>query len=230
MKPFVSAQKSNNMDVIYEDNHLLVVNKPAGILTQPSGTDQDSLEAQAKLYIKEKYQKPGNVFLGAVHRIDKPVSGLIIFARTSKALSRLQAAMREKKYTKIYQALVEGKLTPSEGTLEHYLIHDDYRATVATEKHSLAKFSRLHYKTLKIEKGISLLEIELDTGRYHQIRVQFADSGHPIIGDLKYGSKKSLSASNAIEIHHQSITFLHPVTGVEMVLKAPLPTYFKASG
>lgn len=218
------------MNVIYEDNHLLVVNKPAGILTQPSGTDQDSLEAQAKLYIKKHYNKPGNVFLGAVHRIDKPVSGLIIFARTSKALSRLQAAMREKKYTKIYHALVEGTLSPSEGTLEHYLIHDDYKATVAKKDHPLAKFSRLHYKTLKIEKNISLVEIELETGRYHQIRVQFSDIGHPIVGDLKYGSKKRLMVPNAIALHHQSVTFIHPVTGVELTLKAPLPDYFGSAG
>lgn len=207
------------MDIIYEDNHLLVVNKPAGLLTQPSGTDQDSLEQQAKQYIKEQYQKPGNVFLEAVHRLDKPVSGLVVFARTSKALSRLQAAMRAKKYTKIYTALVEGEIKNAEGVLEHYLIHDDFKATVAAKGNPEAKLARLHYKVLKFDKGNSLLEIELDTGRYHQIRAQLATIGHPIVGDAKYGSKKQFFA-DTIALHHKSIAFPHPVTGVQLILES----------
>ena len=198
--------------MLYEDNHLLAVNKPAGLLTQPSGTEQESLEALAKQWLKEKYQKPGNVFLEAVHRIDKPVSGIVLFAKTSKALGRLNSAMRSKDIQKVYLAMVEGVPTLSNGILEHYLIHDDYKARVVEKDGDGAKLARLSYRTLKTQHSQALLEIVLETGRYHQIRVQMAAIGHPVIGDLKYGSTKPLP-NGAIFLHHSKLSMVHPITG-----------------
>ncbi len=202
------------IDVIYEDNHLLVVNKPAGILTQPSGTDQPNLEALAKAYIKEKYQKPGNVFLEAVHRIDKPVSGIVVFAKTSKALSRLNESMRSKTVRKVYWARLDSQPNPSEATLEHYLVHDEYRAQVSPS----GKLARLHYQTLPN----GTVEIELETGRYHQIRVQMAEIGCPIVGDAKYGSVKKFKG-DGIALHHRLLQIQHPTTDETLLLEAPAP-------
>lgn len=199
------------MQIVFEDNHLLVVNKPAGLLTQPSGTSQDSLEAQAKVYIKQKYNKPGNVFLEAIHRLDKPVSGLVVFAKTSKALSRLNAAQREKSSQKIYLALIERPLSQPSGTLQHYLVHEDYRARIAHPGDPEAKRSVLHYRTTGEREGFPLVEIELETGRYHQIRAQFAAAGSPLLGDKKYGSRVSFPQAE-IALHHFRITLLHPIT------------------
>lgn len=208
------------MQIIYEDNHLLVVNKPAGLLTQPSGTAQDSLEAHCKQWIKEKYHKPGNVFLEAAHRLDKPVSGIVLFARTSKALSRLHAILREKKALKIYLALVEKPPHPPEGTLEHYLVHDSHHTRIAGPTTPDAQFARLHYKLLGSKSGGYLLEIQLETGRYHQIRAQLAATGMPIWGDERYGSRKHLPG-NQIALHHQRLEIDHPVTHARLVLEAP---------
>ena len=208
------------IDVLYHDNHLLAVNKPAGILTQPSGTSQINLEDLAKAWVKEHYNKPGAVFLHAVHRLDKPVSGVVLFARTSKALSRLQEAMRDKNCKKIYEALVEGVLPEEKGTLEHSLLHDDFHATVTADTHPEAKKSRLHYHVLKKEKGLSLLRIELETGRYHQIRAQLAASGCPIVGDQKYGSKRVLGPDQ-IALHHAELSITHPTKGELLIFKAP---------
>jgi 23S rRNA pseudouridine1911/1915/1917 synthase len=209
-------------EILFEDNHLLVVNKPAGLLTQPSGTDQDSLEQRCKALIKQKYQKPGNVFLEAVHRLDKPASGIVVFARTSKALSRLNAAMRAKQSQKIYYALVEGVPQPAESNLEHYLVHNDFIAEVSSVKDPDAKLCKLHYRLLKQYEGISLLEVILETGRYHQIRAQLAAIGHPILGDVKYGSHHPF-ASDAIALHHISLEIPHPTKETLLQLKAPLP-------
>jgi 23S rRNA pseudouridine1911/1915/1917 synthase len=205
------------MDILYEDNHLLAVNKPAGILTQPSGTSQISLEALCKTYLKEKYGKPGNVFLEAVHRLDKPVSGIVLFARTSKALARLHALFREGKVVKIYQALVENTPHPSEGILEHYLLHEDHYARVVEANTPGAQFCRLHYQLLHAREPGFLLEIELITGRYHQIRAQLAAIGLPIIGDERYGSKRRLS-DNSIALHHSRLEFKHPITHVKLII------------
>ncbi len=202
--------------IVFEDNHLLVLNKPAGLLTQPSGTDQDSLEMQAKAYIKEKYQKPGNVFLEAVHRLDKPVSGIVVFAKTSKALSRLNESLRNKQAKKIYHAWVEGIPKQKEGTLENYLVHDDFIASVATKNNPQAKLARLSYKVLETQGDETLLEIILETGRYHQIRVQLSTIGHPILGDTKYGSKKS---HPEIALSHVRLEIEHPVTHEKLLLK-----------
>lgn len=214
--------------IVYEDNHLLAVDKPAGWLTQPSGTDQDSLESFCKQWLKEKYQKPGNVFLVPVHRLDKPVSGIVLFAKTSKALSRLNASIREKNTKKVYFAWVEGCPTPLEASIEHYLIHGDFQAVVADPSSKEAKRARLHYRVLNSNFGLlcaqvkntSLMEIELETGRYHQIRAQLSAIGHPIIGDDKYGSSQPFERG-CIALHHQRLEIPHPIHDELLCLESP---------
>jgi 23S rRNA pseudouridine1911/1915/1917 synthase len=212
-----------NPEILYEDNHLLVVNKPAGVLTQPSGTEQTNLEDICKTWIKETYQKPGNVFLQAVHRLDKAVSGIVIFARTSKALSRLNASLRSHEFRKVYYAVVEGIPAQQEGVLEDYLVHDDYHSVVADASTPQAKLCRLNYRSIKQQGHFALLEIILLTGRYHQIRVQLASSGHPIVGDVKYKSCEPY-LPNAIALHHGQVQFPHPTLDKLMDIQAPLPT------
>lgn len=195
-------------NVVYSDNHLLVVEKPAEMATQPDLTEL------AKAWVKKKYNKPGNVYLHPVHRLDKAVSGLVLFARTSKALSRLQEMMRERRIKKTYHALVEGKLSEDQGKLVHHLIHGSFRAEVSKE----GKESILEYRVLKHQQGVSLLEINLITGRYHQIRAQLSAIGHPVLGDEKYGSKRSWP--KGIALHHSELEFEHPVTKESLVLKS----------
>ena len=174
---------------------------------------QPDLTELAKAWVKKKYNKPGNVFLHPVHRLDKAVSGLVLFARTSKALSRLQEMMRERKITKIYHALVDGELPSEQGRLVHHLIHGSFRAEVSRE----GKESILDYQVLKREKGATLLEINLITGRYHQIRAQLSAIGCPVLGDEKYGSKRTWK--KGIALHHSEMRFEHPVTKESLVLK-----------
>lgn len=195
--------------ILYEDNHVLIADKPAGWLTQPSGTDQDSLEQYCKAWLKDKYQKPGNVFLAAVHRLDKPASGIVLFAKTSKALSRLNESLREKQTKKIYYALVEGCPKPSEATIEHYLVHGDFQAIIARSDTPEAKLARLHYRVLKSVETRSLVEVTLETGRYHQIRAQLSAIGNPIIGDDKYGSREAY-IQGCIALHHGHLEIPHP--------------------
>lgn len=202
-------------DVLYLDNHLLVMNKVAGLLTQPSGTEQENLQEKAKEWLKEKYGKPGRVFLEAVHRIDKPVSGVVLFARTSKALSRLQKLLREGDCKKSYWALVEGVPLKDSGTLEHYLIHGKHRASVVKKDDQYGKFARLHYRVCRRFKGKAFLSIDLETGRYHQIRVQLSAWGYPIIGDRKYGASDDCDGKK-IALHHRSLEIFHPVGGTEL--------------
>lgn len=211
------------IEVLHVDNHQLVVNKPTGLLTQPSGTEHDSLEAQAKAWIKEKYAKPGDVFLHALHRLDKPVSGIVLFARTSKALSRLNQAMRDKRTQKKYLAVVEGSLPENTGILEHYLIHGDYQAHVVTSSHPDASLARLHYAVLKQKEGCTLLEIVLETGRYHQIRAQLASIDCPIFGDTRYGSHHPY-LPEAIALHHHVFTVPHPISEQLQTFTAPVPS------
>lgn len=200
------------IDVLFEDNHILVLNKPGNLSTQDSPTSDDSLEKRAKAWLKEKYQKPGNVYLHAIHRIDKPVTGIVVFAKTSKALSRLQASFRTKKTKKIYLALLEGVLS-GDNTLKDYLIHGDHIAIKARQTDPEAKPCSLSYKVLKNDGKSTLVEITLETGRYHQIRAQFGFRGYPIIGDKKYGSKTS---QDTILLHHAEFSIEHPISG-EMV-------------
>lgn len=214
-----------SLDILYHDNHLLAANKPAGLLTQPSGTDKDNLEDRAKVYIKEIKGKPGNVFLHAVHRLDQVVSGVVLFACTDKALSRLNADMRAHKFSKIYHAVVSGAPPQKEGMLRHFLTHDDYHAKVAREGDRDAKECRLDYKVLRTSGGKTLLEVQLHTGRYHQIRAQLAAIGCPILGDEKYGSPVKLR-SGAIALHHATLTVTHPVSKEEIKIQAPYPEHW----
>jgi 23S rRNA pseudouridine1911/1915/1917 synthase len=212
---------------LFEDNHLLVLNKPPGLLTQPSGTDQDSLEQQAKAWIKTIYHKPGHVFLQAVHRLDKPVSGIVIFAKTSKALSRLNASMRAKQISKTYWAWVEGSIDSDGGILEHWLVHDEFHAKRVESDHPEGKVARLTYQVLQRKKGRTLLQIELATGRYHQIRLQFSASGHPVWGDRKYGGTQQYMP-DAIALHHRCLQLPHPISQTWLMVEAPPPTAFMA--
>ncbi len=200
-------KRLDNVKHVYSDNHILVVEKPVGMATQPDLTEL------AQAWVKKKYNKPGNVFLHPIHRLDKLVSGLVLFARTSKALSRLQEMMRDRKIVKIYHALVEGDLPEDEGRLVHYLIHGSFRAEVSKQ----GKEAILDYHVLKHEKNATLLEINLVTGRYHQIRAQLAAVGCPVLGDEKYGSKRAWP--KGIALHHSEMRFEHPVTKEPLVLK-----------
>jgi 23S rRNA pseudouridine1911/1915/1917 synthase len=199
------------MKIIYCDNHLLVVLKPAGISTQPHEGAHENLLDQAKAWIKKQFQKSGNVFLEVIHRLDKPVSGLVLFARTSKSLSRLQEMMRQHKIKKTYFAWIEGALPQEKGTLEHYLFHDEHKARIVDPSHPQAKLARLHYLQINRQREMSFVEIHLETGRYHQVRAQFAHMQCPIVGDLKYASRIPWK-KDEIALHHGRLAFPHPVT------------------
>lgn len=210
-----------SLEILYEDNHLFIVNKPAGLLTQPTKQEADSLETRAKLWIKEAANKPGNVFLHAIHRLDRPVSGAVTFAKTQKALERLNSAVREKQTIKRYLAWIENAPKTNVGTLENPLIHENYRAIV----HPSGKLARLSYRVLEKQPRKSLVEIFLETGRYHQIRAQFAHIGCPILGDAKYGSRTPFH-ENAIALHHDKLSLFHPTTKELIQVEAPLPSYW----
>ena len=210
------------VNIVYEDNHLFVLNKPSGLPTQPTDRQVDNLQDAAKQWLKETLQKPGQVFLEPIHRLDKPVSGIVVFAKTSKALSRLNAAMREKQYKKRYMALCEGHFSCSEATLEHFLIHDHHQARIVDSTHLEGKKSVLHYRVCKTENAISHLDIDIETGRYHQIRIQLSAAGHPILGDFKYGSRIPYR-EGAIALHHYSLELPHPITREIMTFKADIP-------
>jgi 23S rRNA pseudouridine1911/1915/1917 synthase len=212
--------KEPPFEILFADNHLLAVNKPAGILTQPTAQEGESLELLLKQWVKERYQKPGNVFLGTVHRLDRPVSGVVLFARTSKALTRINEAVRSGKFQKRYVALVEGLFPQDEGIFEDQLCHGSHRAWISEE--TLSKQARLHFKVLQRCAQKTLVRIELETGRYHQIRLQFASRGFPILGDQKYGSRIPL-AGQRIALHHQTLRFPHPITQQLVEIETPVP-------
>lgn len=219
------------MEVIFCDNHLLVANKPAGISTQSQGA-APAFHEFAKEWIKTQYHKAGNVFLEPIHRLDKSVSGLVLFARTSKSLSRLNALMRERLISKTYYALVEGVPSLKEATLEHHLIHGEFQALVVAPSHPQAKKASLDYRVLnlKTQAGLSLLEIQLHTGRYHQIRAQLSAIGFPIVGDAKYGAKIP-HEQEGIALHHGLLTLTHPVTQEKLSFSKESPfltTFSKA--
>jgi 23S rRNA pseudouridine1911/1915/1917 synthase len=195
------------LNILYIDNHLIALNKPAGLLVQGDSSGDITLLEQAKQYIKSTYQKPGDVFLGLVHRLDKPVSGVVVFARTSKGAARLSDQIRRHQFIKSYLAIVEGKV-PDKGHFRDYLIKEDRRSVIVSDKEG--KFSELSFKRLNYHAGISKVKIELITGRYHQIRAQFSSRGFPIVGDKKYGAQKG-GGHNGIGLHAWSVTFRHPV-------------------
>ena len=215
------------MQIIYEDNHIIVVNKAPGEIVQGDKTGDTPLSESLKQYLKEKYNKPGNVFCGVVHRIDRPVGGLVIFAKTSKALERLNKMLREGRIHKTYRAIVEGHPLQPEATLKNYLKSrsDINKTFISSENDPEAKESILSYKTLVKGERYSLLEIELLTGRKHQIRAQLAAIGHPIKGDLKYGAKRS-NPDGSISLLAKEISFIHPVSKEPIHIEAPLPPLF----
>ena len=209
--------------IIFIDNHLIAVTKPAGLLTQPDRNKDESLIDQTRQWIKEKYNKPNNIFLGLVHRLDRNVSGVVLFARTSKAASRLSKQFREGTPKKHYRAIVLGKLKEEHTTLVHYLRKEkSLRATVFPRETPTAKRSELSYEVINSLENKSLLEVSLSTGRFHQIRAQMAFIGHPIIGDVKYGAPEPLP-NQEIALYAHKLVFSHPVSNEEITLTAPEP-------
>ncbi len=202
--------------ILYEDNHLIAVFKPAGMLVQGDETGDKCLMDEVKEYIKEKYNKPGQVFLGLLHRLDRPVSGVVLFAKTSKGAARLSEQIRTHKVQKFYQALVEGKVKKEKATLINWLRKDEQKNKVTLFDKEIPNtlFAELDYKVLNSNTKNSLLEINLKTGRPHQIRSQLAYIGHPIVGDLKYGAKEALS-DKSIALCAASFTF-ETATGGEI--------------
>lgn len=208
-------------EIVFCDNHLLVANKPAGLLTQPDEIGSDSLEDFAKQWVKKEYKKPGNVFLHAIHRLDRPVSGLVLFARTSKALTRLNELSRLMGIQRVYIAEVEGIVPQRIGRLDHYLIHGDHRAIIARASDKEAKHARLEYQVKHFREHSTVVIIDLETGRYHQIRAQFSAIGHPIVGDRRYGSK--LGDGQSIHLHCAELGLEHPVTKEVLTFESPAP-------
>ena len=213
------------MTVLYEDNHIIIINKAAGEIVQGDKTGDKSLCDTMKLYIKEKYAKPGNVFIGLPHRLDRPVSGVVVFAKTSKALERLNNMFRDGNVKKIYWAITKGHPIPTEGEIDSWILRNEkinksfsYPKEVKGSKHAL-----LYYRQIAASKNYNLIEVELKTGRHHQIRCQLASIGCPIKGDLKYGAQRS-NPDGSISLHARYIEFVHPVSKELIKVTAPLPT------
>jgi 23S rRNA pseudouridine1911/1915/1917 synthase len=215
------------LQILYEDNHCIAVVKPARVLTAGDKTGDVSLLDTVKDYLKQKYKKPGNVFVGLVHRLDRPVSGVVLFARTSKAASRLSEQFREGTVQKTYRAIVERNLTEGSGDLVDWLLKDEARNIVRVVPAATpdARESRLRFRRIQSAHDLSLLEITPATGRSHQIRVQLAAHGHPICGDRKYGSKHAMQGT--IALHAAQITFDHPTRHEPVTVSAPDPSGWK---
>jgi 23S rRNA pseudouridine1911/1915/1917 synthase len=218
------------LQVLYEDNHLLALVKPAGLPTMGTPEGQPTLLTLAKEYVKQRYQKPGNVYLGVVSRLDAPVTGIVLLARTSKAAARLTEQFRSRDVEKTYWALVEGVIEPPDGRLINHLAEDERhrRMHVVGPTMPGAKEARLTYRRLSVVDGNSLLEVELETGRKHQIRLQLSSHGHPVVGDRKYGSRAPFP--NGIALHARRLAIAHPTTGVRIELEAPLPPAWRQFG
>lgn len=212
------------MTVLYEDNHIIVVNKSPGEIVQGDKTGDKPLSDIVREYLKEKYQKPGNVFCGVTHRLDRPTSGVVLFARTSKALSRLNEMFRNGEVDKTYWAIVKNKPPKEEDTLVHYLIKDEKnnKSTAYDSEKPHTKRAVLHYRLIAASQKYYLLEVSLETGRHHQIRCQLAKIGSPIKGDLKYGAERS-NQDGSISLHARSIALIHPVSKLRIAVTAPVP-------
>jgi 23S rRNA pseudouridine1911/1915/1917 synthase len=214
----------NNLQVLFEDNHIIIVNKRAGDIVQGDKTGDKPLSEVVKSYLKEKYNKEGNVYLGVVHRLDRPTTGIVVFSKTSKALPRLNKLFAEKSAKKTYWALVKNQPPKQSDTLTHWLKKNPKtnKSSTYTKEAEGSKKAILHYKTLKTLDNFYLLEIDLETGRHHQIRVQLASIGCPIKGDLKYGFDRS-NKDASISLHARTLRFTHPVKKEELIITAPLP-------
>lgn len=219
------------LTVLYEDNHLLAVAKPAGMLTMGDATGDRTLLDAAKEYVKEAYHKPGEVFLGVVHRLDRPVSGVVVLARTSKAAARLSTQFRDHAVEKAYWAAVTGSAIPDMGELHDWLLKNEQvnRSRRVPGSQPGALECRLAYQRLEQIRGITLLELRPLTGRSHQLRVQLSGQGWPIVGDTKYGSREPFSPGS-IALHAQRLTIQHPTRGVAITLTCPLPTTWNRWG
>lgn len=218
----------NEMEVIYEDNHIIIVSKTANEIVQGDKTGDVCLLDTVKAYIKEKYNKPGEVFLGLAHRLDRPTSGLVIFARTSKALSRLNEMFRNGDIHKTYWAITGKRPESDEGTLEDYIQRNEKlnKSFVAKAESKDAKKAVLKYKIISFSDRYYLWEINLLTGRHHQIRCQLANIGCPVKGDLKYGYPRS-NSDGGLSLHARRVKFIHPVSKIEIDVTAPVPKHDK---
>ena len=218
------------MHILYEDNHLLAVLKPAGLATMGLAPGRPTLLELARQYIKRRYKKPGNVYLGVVSRLDVPVSGVVLFARTSKAARRLTEQFRTRAVEKSYWAIVEGRIEPPSGEFIDWMARDDrsHGARILSRPAPGAKEARLRYRRLKTLGDCSLVEIDLETGRKHQIRLQLAHRGHPVLGDRKYGSRREFPAG--IALHARRLVVTHPVQGQPVELIAPVPPAWRQFG
>lgn len=214
-----------SIKIIYEDNHILVVEKPVNIPSQEDETKDMDMLTLLKEDIKKRYNKPGNVYLGLVHRLDRPVGGVMVFAKTSKAASRLSDQVRNRDFKKVYLAVIHGELKKPNGTLRHYLYKDTSTNTVkaVSETHKDAKEAVLDYTVIGSANGFSLVRVNLHTGRSHQIRVQFMSIGHPLYGDQKYGAGVN-KPGQQIALCSNEITIKHPTKGEEMEFKCETPS------
>ena len=213
------------MEILYEDNHIIAVNKTCSEIVQGDKTDDEPLCDAIKKYLKETYAKPGNVFCGVTHRLDRPVSGVVLFAKTGKALTRLNDMFQRHEVETVYWAIVKTPPADPEGRLEHYIVRNEpQNKSYAYETHKTsAKLAKLSYKTIAKSDNYTLLEIHLETGRHHQIRCQLAKIGSPIKGDLKYGFPRS-NPDGSISLHARSISFVHPVSRKPITITAPVPS------
>lgn len=219
--------RDQHIKIIYEDNHLIAANKPVGMLTQGDETGDWTLMDELKKYIRRKYNKPGDAFLGSFHRIDRVSSGVVIYAKTSKALVRMNETIRDRKIKKQYYAVVDGRPSLQEINLTHYLEKDKKKNI--SKAYDMAKKNRkessLSYTVLAYLDQVSLLDIQLHTGRSHQIRVQLSKIGYPIVGDKKYGAERN-TQTNGIALHCKTMSFIHPVKKEEITIKADFPRFY----
>jgi 23S rRNA pseudouridine1911/1915/1917 synthase len=213
------------MEVLYEDNHLIIVNKAPSEIVQGDKTGDKPLSEMVKEYLKEKYNKPGNVYCGVTHRLDRPTSGVVVFTKTSKALPRMNEMFKNGEVFKTYWAIVKKAPPKEEDTLIHYLIKNEKtnKSTAYEIEKPRTKKAVLHYKIIAHSDNYFLLEVKLDTGRHHQIRCQLAKIGCPIKGDLKYGAERS-NPDGSISLHARSISFIHPVSKLQIDVTAPVPS------
>ncbi len=216
--------KLQNSDILFEDNHLIIVNKPCGILVQGDKTGDTPLLDIIKEYIKVKYSKQGDVFLGLVNRIDRPTSGIVIFAKTSKALSRMNEKLKKREIKKLYWLIISNTFESKEGKLEGWFKKDSKKnkSFFNQEKQTNSKYGCLTYKKIQTLEKYCKIEVDLITGRHHQIRCNFSNIGYPILGDLKYGSKRS-TKDGGIYLHSRQVTFIHPVSKKEISIQANPP-------